>query len=110
MKSQNFRAFKPLAVPLGTQRMFVITIRKDRLRKWEREELFLLDQEEAVSAAIYLQKKYPEAQINLNGGAYVTVEGRILQVRQQALNGQFMSFNGFELKPTSHPVNSLTAE
>ena len=99
MKSQDFKAFKPQPVPLGTNPMFVITIRKDMSRRWEREEMFLLDKQQAVSAAIYLQKKYPDAQVNLNGGAYVIVEGKVLQVRQQSLNGQFVYFDGTEPKP-----------
>lgn len=99
MRSQNFRAFKPQPIPLGTEQMFVITIRKDRSRRWEREEMFLRDREQAVGAAIHLQKKFPDAQINLNGGAFVVVEGRIFQIRQEPLNGKFVQFSNNGLIP-----------
>lgn len=97
MKSQDFHAFTPQAVPPGTKPMSVVTIRKDLAQPWVREELFFRVHSEAVQAAVYLQKKYPRARVNLNGGAYVQIEGRLFQVRQQALNGKFMVFSGSEI-------------
>lgn len=94
MKSQDFNAFKPIPVPQGMIRAFVISIAKDRQRPWAKESLYALDQGHAVALAIDQQQKYPAAKVSLNGAAALVWRSKVYHVIQRSVSGSFYKMDG----------------